>query len=101
MNFPGMTCFNIISKNYQEVVDLIVQNLEKVEEDDEEKFDSSTIDLSQISAICISKLTKILQAELLTPISQYAFSKLENQQTWKDKYCAFLALGAVLIEFIS
>lgn len=78
---------------------MLVKNLEAIEEENEDLFDSSNVDISQISAICLSKMTPLLNVVLLEAISNYSINKLQNIQTWKDKYCAFLALGAVLKEF--
>lgn len=39
-------CFNIIKQSYQEVVELLVKNLEAIEEENEDLFDSSNIDIS-------------------------------------------------------
>ncbi len=50
-----------------------MKNLEAIVEDDEANFDSNEVDISQISAICLSKFSQILQNALLIPISAYAF----------------------------
>jgi len=38
--------FGFVEKSFEEVVNVIVSNLERIDEEDESKFDSSTIDLS-------------------------------------------------------
>jgi hypothetical protein len=69
----------------------------QIEAEDEESFDSKDIDVSHTSAICLSKLALILQDKIVTPITSFSIEKLKDlNATWKDKYCALIALAAVL-----
>lgn len=85
----------IIRQNYQIIVDILIRNLMQIEAEDEEAFDSALIDASQIAAICISKMTSILQDLLLLPLTNYAFDQLTNAN-WKKKYGALLLLASGL-----
>lgn len=68
--------------------------------EDEESFDSTTIDVSQFAANCITKMTQILSDELVDPVAKFALTKIQDRDsTWKDHYGALLLIGSCIREY--